>query len=70
MMDMNIICAYLGLVVTQLIYAGSSPVLKVFGEGNGADPFMYVLYRNLDAVLVTFAIALLSYRRIEIPTKR
>ena len=40
MVDVNIICAYLGLVVIQLIYGSSSPVLKVFGEGSGADPFM------------------------------
>ena len=70
MVDVNIICAYLGLVVIQLIYGSSSPVLKVFGEGSGADPFMYVLYRNIGAVLVAFPIALVSYRRIEVPTKK
>ena len=69
-MDVHVIFAYLGLVVIQLIYAGTSPVLKAFGEGNGADPFMYVLYRNLGAFFVAFVIALVSYRRIEIPTKR
>ena len=70
MVDINRICAYLGLVLIQLIYAGSSPALKVFGERSGADPCMYVLYRNTGAVLVAFAIALVSYRRIKIPTKR
>ena len=32
MVDVNIICAYLGLVVIQLIYASSSPVLKFLAK--------------------------------------
>ena len=40
------------------------------GQKNGAEPFMYILYRNVGATLVLFIIALISYRKIEIPTKR
>ena len=69
-MDLKKTFPYLGLVLAQLIYAGSSPVLKIFGQENGVDPFMYILYRNVGGALVLFIIALLLYRKIEIPTKR
>ena len=69
-MDLKKAYAYLGLIVTQLIFAGSSPILKLFGQENGAEPFMYILYRNVGAALVLFIIALISYRKTEIPTKR
>ena len=68
-MDLKKAFPYLGLAVAQLIFAGSSPVLKIFGQENGVDPFMYVLYRNVGGALVLFIIALLLCRKIEIPTK-
>ena len=69
-MDLKKAFPYLGLAVAQLIFAGSSPVLKIFGQENGVNPFMYVLYRNVGGALVLFIIALLLCRKIEIPTKR
>ena len=69
-MDLKKAYAYLGLIITQLIFGGSSPILKLFGQKNGADPFIYILYRNVGTTLVLFIIALISYRKTEIPTKR